>query len=630
MADFNVLGFHDTNKVPVLPSASDVIVIPKIAFGTLSSHVEVSASAAELNILDGVTASTAEINILAGVSATTAEINVLDGVTASTAEINILDGVSASTAELNILDGVTSTTAELNILDGVTATTAELNILDGVTSTATELNILDGVTATTAELNILDGVTSTAAELNLVDGSSAGTIVNSKAAIYGSSGELNATTLQIAGTSISATAAEINVLDGVTASTGELNILDGVTASTAEINLLDGVTATTTELNYVDVTTIGRASASKALVVDSNKEIRDIRNLIIDGDLTVGGTTTTVNSTTVTIDDPIFTLGGDTAPSSDDNKDRGIEFRYHDGSAAKVGFFGLDDSTGRFTFIPNASNNSEVFSGDVGNAEFKRLFLSSGGLSLNNVQVTSTAAELNVLDGITASTAELNILTGVTSTASELNILDGVTATATEINRLDLTSGAGPTEANKVVTADASGDTKFVSGTVEIGDGSTGRNLSLKNQSAIVHDGLSFAAGSGSAANVSRFDLLAISSASELARADCDAGSFNLANVCAVAMEDGPTAASAAVKLAAFSFGHPTGVKFISSDTPGGSDVGAAVYLSATAGQATLTAPSASGTRIVRVGFLLNSADISGGGNVYQILFQPQLIAINP
>lgn len=65
--------------------------------------------------------------------------------------------ISATAAELNILDGVTSTTAELNILDGVTSTAAELNILDGVTSTASELNILDGVTATTAELNLTDG-----------------------------------------------------------------------------------------------------------------------------------------------------------------------------------------------------------------------------------------------------------------------------------------------------------------------------------------------------------------------------------------------------------------------------------------------------------------------------------------
>jgi hypothetical protein len=39
----------------------------------------------------------------------------------------------------------------------------------------------------------VDGVTSTAAELNLVDGSSANSVVNSKAVIYGSSGELAGT-----------------------------------------------------------------------------------------------------------------------------------------------------------------------------------------------------------------------------------------------------------------------------------------------------------------------------------------------------------------------------------------------------------------------------------------------------
>jgi hypothetical protein len=92
-------------------------------------------------------------------------------------------GITASAAELNIMDGVTSTTAELNILDGVTATAAELNILDGVTATTAELNILDGVTATTAELNILDGVTANASELNLLDGATSGTMVAGKAVV---------------------------------------------------------------------------------------------------------------------------------------------------------------------------------------------------------------------------------------------------------------------------------------------------------------------------------------------------------------------------------------------------------------------------------------------------------------
>lgn len=51
--------------------------------------------------------------------------------------INLTTGVhgyTATAAEINILDGATLSTAELNILDGVTATTAELNYVDGVTS----------------------------------------------------------------------------------------------------------------------------------------------------------------------------------------------------------------------------------------------------------------------------------------------------------------------------------------------------------------------------------------------------------------------------------------------------------------------------------------------------------------
>ena len=208
-----------------------------------------------------VTSTATELNVLAGVTSTAAELNILDGVTSTAAELNILDGVTSTTAELNILDGVTATTSELNILDGVTSTAAELNILDGVTSTAAELNILDGVTANASELNILDGVTSTTAELNILDG-------------------------------VTATTTELNLLDGVTSTTAELNILDGVTSTATELNLLDGVTATTTELNYVDVATAGTVEASKAIVVDSNKDFTGTRNITTTGSLSAGGGST--------------------------------------------------------------------------------------------------------------------------------------------------------------------------------------------------------------------------------------------------------------------------------------------------------------------------------------------------
>ena len=118
--------------------------------------------------------------------------------------------------------------------------------------------------------------------------------------------------------------------------------------------------------------------------------------VIINGTLQVDGTTTTVNSTTVTVDDPIFTLGGDTAPASDDNKDRGIEFRWHNGSAAKVGFFGYDDSTGYLTFIPDATNTSEVFSGTQGDIQATNF----RGALVGNASTATTAATLTTTRAI--------------------------------------------------------------------------------------------------------------------------------------------------------------------------------------------------------------------------------------
>lgn len=60
---------------------------------------------------------------------------------------------------------------------------------------------------------------------------------------------------------------------GITASAAELNILDGVTASTDELNILDGVTATTAQLNYNDITTLGTSEASKAVTTDANGDV---------------------------------------------------------------------------------------------------------------------------------------------------------------------------------------------------------------------------------------------------------------------------------------------------------------------------------------------------------------------
>ena len=100
---------------------------------------------------------------LTGVTATAAEINKLDGFTGVVADLNYakdLRATGVTATEFDKLDGLAATTTELNLLSGLTASTSELNKLDGVTASTAELNKLDGVTATTAELNYVDGVTS--------------------------------------------------------------------------------------------------------------------------------------------------------------------------------------------------------------------------------------------------------------------------------------------------------------------------------------------------------------------------------------------------------------------------------------------------------------------------------------
>ena len=61
---------------------------------------------------------------------------------------------------------------------------------------------------------------------------------------------INPSSLTIGGTALTATAAELNTLDGITATTAELNTLDGITATVTELNYTDGVTSNIqTQLN---------------------------------------------------------------------------------------------------------------------------------------------------------------------------------------------------------------------------------------------------------------------------------------------------------------------------------------------------------------------------------------------
>ena len=181
-------------------------------------------------------------------------------------------------------------------------------------------------------------------------------------------------------------------------------------------------------------------------------------NVTVGGNLTVSGTTTTVNSTTVTVDDPIFTLGGDTAPASDDNKDRGIEFNYHNGTAAKVGFFGWDDSAGEFVFISDATNVAEVMSGSLGNAAFGSARVDD--LTQNRLVIVGASGELADNSNLTYSSDRLTVAGTNGISVSNAAILSG----NTEVGGTFQVTGATSLNGN-VTLGDAGADAVTVTGT---------------------------------------------------------------------------------------------------------------------------------------------------------------------
>ena len=200
---------------------------------------------------------------------------------------------------------------------------------------------------------------------------------------------------------------------------GTSSTLTNKTLTAPTINGVVGGTATSQTITTLTTSTIANGG-SNAITLSG-------ANVTIAGNLSVSGQTTTVDSTTVSIQNA-FVFEGATADA-------------HETTLTTV-----DPTADRTISLPNVSGTLPVL------AAVSATQITSTPEELNILDgVTSTAAELNILDGVTSTAAELNILDGVTSTAAELNILDGVTSTATELNIIDGDTSAG-------TTAFASGD----------------------------------------------------------------------------------------------------------------------------------------------------------------------------
>lgn len=196
------------------------------------------------------------------------------------------------------------------------------------------------------------------------------------------------------------TIANVNTItgcNGVLNLRGDISV--NVTASSINLSANQNVTLPfNVPIQFGDSKNSISSDTSGNLTIDAGK-------VILNSDVQINGTTTNVYSTVTNIQDPILSIGGVVGPVINDAKDRGIEFKWNNNITTKVGFFGYKDSLGRFVFIKDGVNNSEVFSGNYGDFQAGDIYASD--INLNNGNITG----INNLSGgkITILTTSGNI-----------------------------------------------------------------------------------------------------------------------------------------------------------------------------------------------------------------------------
>ncbi len=504
----------------------------KILVDTTNNHLEFyvevsSAATQQLRIQDGAIVPITDNDIDLGTSSLEFKDLYIDG-TAYVDAINYNGtAISATAAELNILDGVTSTATELNIIDGDTTATSttvadadRVVLNDGGTMkqvAVTDLSAYfdDEITAM-PNLTSVGTLTTLTVDNIIINGTNIGHTSDTDALAIDSSGNVTASqNLTVTG---DLTVSGDDITMG-TNTAGNLLIADGTNFNSVAATSLSEISTVANDDVFIAVDTSGGGlkKIARSAIVAGLATSSAISNVVEDttpqlgGDLDMNGqdivTTSNADLELAPNGTGHVTVKGNTNQGTIqfncENNSHGQQIKAAAHSESANNVLTIPSTGGDSTLVSDASTSTltnktlttpviaEIDSGaditldatadiilDAGGADvtlkddgttFGSLTNSSGELVIKSGSTPTTAmtfsganvtfagtvtigsagiseAELEILDGATVTTAELNILDGVTSTATELNIMDGdtsaVSTTLVDADRL-VTNDAG-------------------------------------------------------------------------------------------------------------------------------------------------------------------------------------------
>jgi hypothetical protein len=524
-----------------------------LAFNASTGAVEAGPSISDTQT---VSAASADIALLADIQDGTTATNAITTVASNNSNVTTVAGISANvTTVAGISSDVTAVAADATDIGTVATNIASVNTvatnITDVVAVANDLNEAVSEVETVAnDLNEAVSEIDTVAT-NITNVNTVGTgIANVNTVASGISNINTVAGIDANVTTVAGISSDVTTVAGissnVTAVAGDATDIGTVATNISNVNTVAGNNTNITTVAGIssNVTTVAGISANVTTVAGDTTNIGTIATNLggtdtigtVAGSIsnvnTVGGAIANVNTVATNISgvnsfaeryrvgsaDPTTSLDeGDLFFNTTSNA-----YKFYDGSSWQtVNVSGIgsvaDDTTpqlggnldvngneitsassGNVVLNPNGSGQIQLNSTVVvedGTHDFDiASHDGTNGLKLGGVLVTSTAAEINKLDGFTGVAADLEFAkdlraTGVTT--SEFDKLDGLTATTTELNYLDITT-LGLSEASKVLTADANGVVSFDNGTIEevtsITSSSNAATINLRDGNLFEHD----------------------------------------------------------------------------------------------------------------------------------------------